>query len=54
MNTVEIIKLVCIFIAIFFTLVNVTKIIYRDDIPVLDFALWAIGLTGFIYLQWMI
>ena len=51
----EILKIVFLFLAVFFTLVNTVKAMneYEAILP-LNFILQAIGITGFIYLQWLI
>lgn len=47
-------KLLFLFIAIWFTTVNISRMRMRSNIPAVNFIIQAIGITGFIYLQWLI
>lgn len=47
-------KIIFLFIAIWFTIINVTRSIRQQSIHTANFILQAIGLTGFIVLQWII
>ena len=46
-----IIKLIALFIAILFSIVNVTKIIYKDRIPGANMIFQAIGIFLFMLIQ---
>ena len=46
-------KLLFLFLAVMWTLVNTARFIGKQDIPALNFILQAIGITGFIWLQWL-
>lgn len=52
--TILILKVICIYLTILFTLSNTTKAIHKDTVPGMNFILQAAGITGFIVLQWMI
>lgn len=54
MSEVEIIKIICLFLSIMFTVVNVHRAIMKNTIPASNFMLQCGGITGFIYLQWLI
>ena len=47
-------KIICMFLAILFTLNNSVKVMAKEPIPAANFILQAIGVTGFITLQWLI
>jgi len=47
------IKLSFLFIAVFFTTVNISRIFYKQQIFPINFILQSIGITGFIWLQWL-
>jgi hypothetical protein len=47
-------KIICLFLAILFTLSNVTRAYHKNAIPAINFILQAVGIAGFIVLQWMI
>lgn len=47
-------KIIFLFIAIWFTLINVTRTIREQGLKPMNFIWQAIGLTGFIVLQWII
>lgn len=49
----EIMKVFCLFLAVWFTLVNTIRVIGRSNIPAINIILHAIGITGFVYLQWL-
>jgi len=51
-----IIKIICLFIAVFFTVANTYKAMLKDPagIHILDFLTQAISITTFITLQWLI
>lgn len=46
-----VVKLTFLFIAIMLTSINITKVIYKDDISASNFFLMAVGVAGFITLQ---
>jgi hypothetical protein len=47
-------KCLCLYLAIFFSLVNIMRAFAGNNIPRINFILQSIGITGFIILQWMI
>lgn len=47
-------KAIFLFIAIMFTLINILRTIAKNDIPPTNIIYQAIGITGFITLQWLI
>lgn len=46
-------KIAFLFLAIWWTLVNIGRLIKKNDISGLNILLQAIGITGFIYLQFI-
>ena len=46
-------KLIFLFIAIWFTIINIGRIMLKNDVSVINGVLHAIGITGFIYLQFL-
>lgn len=48
-----IIKFICLLIGIWLSIVNVGHMKYRQDVPPLDTFLQALGITGFIFLQFL-
>ena len=49
----EIIKFICLFLSVWGSLINVGKLIRGSSIPTKNLIVQAIGITGFIYLQWI-
>ena len=47
-------KIMFLFVAVLMTIVNTTRLFGKDDIPAVNFTVQAIGVTGFITLQWLI
>jgi len=47
-------KLICLFVAVLFTIVNIVGLGFKNPIPPINFILQSAGITGFIYLQWLI
>ena len=47
-------KIAFLFFGIMFTLVNITLVKFKSDIPIINFVVQAAGITGFIVLQWII
>ena len=41
-------------LGILFTLVNLSRLVYNETIPTINMLLWAIGVTGFIALHWVL
>jgi len=54
MAGLEIVKLICLFTAVMFTTVNLVRAYHAREIPAMNFVIQALGMTGFIYLQWLI
>lgn len=54
MNAIlEMIKIICLFISIFFTFTNILRFSRGLSVPTANFVYWAIGVTGFVYLQFL-
>lgn len=51
---IDILKYVFLFLAIWFTIINISKVCLRDSIPFANFFYQAIGATGFVIMQWLI
>jgi hypothetical protein len=49
--TLIIIKFIFLFIGIWFSLINIGRLKYEQDIPASSSFLQALGITGFIFLQ---
>ena len=47
-------KIIFLFVAIMMTIINTTRLFGKADIPAVNFTMQAIGVTGFITLQWLI
>lgn len=47
-------KVICLFVAVFFSLINITLGLRNKEIPAMNFILNATGITGFIVLQWLV
>ena len=47
-------KIIFLLVAVFYTLVNVGRLINRQVIPLLNLLFQAIGITGFVVFQWLI
>jgi hypothetical protein len=47
-------KFICLFIAIWFSLINISRIMHKCDVVAINFIIQAIGITGFVILQWLI
>lgn len=48
-----IIKFICLFIGIWLTIVDVGRVIYKQEIPASNIFFQALGITGFIFLQFL-
>jgi hypothetical protein len=49
----DIIKLILLFLSVFMTLLNISKMLFGKSLYPMDFVYWALGISGFIYLQWL-
>ena len=47
-------KIIFLFIAVVMTIVNTSRLFGKVTIPSVNFTVQAIGVTGFITLQWLI
>jgi len=47
-------KILFLFIAIWFSIINIGKLIKKSYAPMIGVLIHAIGITGFIVLQWLI
>lgn len=46
-----ILKFICLFLGIWLTIVNVGRVIYKQEVSSSNLFLQALGITGFIFLQ---
>jgi len=46
------IKILCLFVAIWFSIINFGKTAYKEKISVLNLIIQAIAITGFVVIQW--
>lgn len=51
---INILKLACLFMGIWFTLINTSNTFLKDNVPAANYFCQALGITGFVYLQWII
>lgn len=51
--TITIIKFICLFIGIWLSIVNVGRMKYKQDVPVANLFFQALGITGFVFLQFL-
>lgn len=51
---IDILKYAFLFLAIWFTIINISKVCMRNSIPFANFLYQAIGITGFVIMQWLI
>lgn len=49
----ELLRVCFLFLAVWFTIVNVIRVIGRNNVPAVNILIQAIGITGFVYLQWL-
>jgi len=49
----EIVKVFCLFLAVWFTIVNTIRTIGKSNIPAVNIVCQSVGITGFVYLQWL-
>lgn len=49
-----IIKFICLFVGIWYSIVNVGLMKYEQDVPALNTFFQALGITGFIFLQFLV
>ena len=47
-------KFICLFFAVKYTWVNIFRFLRGQNIPSANSSVQAIGITGFIFLQWLI
>lgn len=47
----NVLKITFLFLAVWFSIINVGKIIYKDEVGAFNILIWAIGIVGFIALQ---
>jgi len=50
---IDILKIIFLFIAVFFTINNTFRLIAKNDNTPMNVIIHAIGITGFIYLQFL-
>lgn len=46
-----IIKFICLFIGIWFSIINMARMKYKQNLPIPNTFFQALGITGFIFLQ---
>ena len=46
-----ILKIIFLFLMVFFSLINICKMVAKDRIPAANFFWQAVGITGFIFMQ---
>ncbi|MDO4282364.1 MAG: hypothetical protein Q4D02_01895 [Clostridia bacterium] len=46
-----IVKTICLFLSIFFGFINIAKMFYKESISARNFLAFAVGMTGFIIIQ---
>lgn len=51
--TLTIIKFICLLIGIWFSIVNMGRMKYKQDVSISNTFLQALGITGFIFLQFL-
>jgi hypothetical protein len=51
---INVIKFLALFMATWWSLINVSKLIRGEKIPFDNFIFQAAGITGFVWLQWLI
>ena len=51
--TITIIKFICLFIGIWFSIVNIGRMKCKQDVSTSNTFLQALGITGFIFLQFL-
>ena len=49
-----ILKIIFLFLAVFFTVVNASRLYGKQNTPPINFIAQAIGITGFIVIQWLL
>jgi len=49
-----ILKLVFLFFAVWFTIINIGRVLLKERVPGSNLLIQAIGITGFIVFQWLI
>lgn len=50
---ISILKFACLLLAIWWSLVNATRLVRGLSIPTLNLFLQAVGIAGFVWLQWL-
>ncbi len=50
---VELFKVLCLFLALWFGFVNCALVFHKNRVPVVNVVIWAVTTTGFIYFQWL-
>lgn len=51
--TFTIIKFICLFVGIWLSIVNMGRMKYEVDVPAVNTFFQALGITGFIFLQFL-
>jgi hypothetical protein len=54
MIAIDLIKVLLLFVGVWFTIVNIIRVALNNNIPGINIMIQAIGITGFIYFQWLI
>lgn len=51
---INILKVAFLFVSILFTVDTIPKIIHKISVPATNMVYWSLGLTGFIFLQFIL
>lgn len=49
-----VVKIIFLFIAVFFTVINVTGAWQKSSLPTVNFVMQTVGIVGFVVCQWLI
>ena len=47
-----VLKFISLVIAIWFTYVNIIRMVYKQKLPAINFIIQAVAITTFIFIQW--
>lgn len=45
-------KIICLFAAVFSGLILITKMVFKNDVGILDVLVFTVGFVGFVVIQW--
>lgn len=49
----EVLKILFLFLAVWMSIVNISRLVCKNRIPWVNFILQSVGIVGFLYLQFM-